>query len=78
MVDVREAAEKLGFEYCEKCSLIWCDKMGMLDIDCPRCSRDKEIDELSDKVCNLEDERDTLASTLEDALEKLDQIGSMF
>jgi len=78
MADIREAAEKLGFEYCEKCGLIWCDRMGMIEMDCPRCFRDDEINDLSDKMCELEDERDSLIATWEDARDKLDKIGGMF
>ena len=78
MNDIREAAEKLGFEYCEKCSLIWCDKMGMIETDCPRCFYVGACDIAGEELETLRDAYDELQSERDDLKDKLNQIERLF
>jgi len=73
-MSLSDEAEKLGFEYCNKCRLIWCDNIGYGNTGCPRCDLGQQVDTLYDKCADLENQLSNSKSEKEELLDALDDI----
>jgi len=76
-MSIVDDAQALGFDYCQRCDLIWCDKMGLTETACPRCFYGDACDKVIDDLDALREECETSGERCAELENKLDSMDNL-